>query len=281
MNQKLICNKISNAALKALLYEVSVSPKPGLVDRFNNGSHTDMDMFTFIDSSVALNTYFYDCAQITLDNHNLSYDDLFKLLRKRGIQADEDMLSSTKNINTHKGAVFSIGLLASAAALTYMNYGKFDSDKIFFEAGEICRHSFLKDFDNIDYNNKTNGENIYLNHGIKGIRGEAASGFPTIRNQSLPFLYSLENTNLSFNDKCILTLIKIMSVADDTNIVSRGNVDSLSYVKEKSKSILDMPLDSQIEEVHEFDKDLISKNLSPGGSADLLAATLMVYFLNN
>jgi triphosphoribosyl-dephospho-CoA synthase len=72
-----------------------------------------------------------------------------------------------------------------------------------------------------------------------------------------------------------------MSVADDTNIVSRGNVDSLSYVKEKSKSILDMPLDSQIEEVHEFDKDLISKNLSPGGSADLLAATLMVYFLNN
>lgn len=281
MNPKLICNKISNAALKALLYEVSVSPKPGLVDRFNNGSHTDMDMFTFIDSSVALNTYFYDCAQITLDNHNLSYDDLFKLLRKRGIQADEDMLSSTKNINTHKGAVFSIGLLASAAALTYMNYEKFDSDKIFFEAGEICRHSFLKDFDNIDYNNKTNGENIYLKHGIKGIRGEAASGFPTIRNQSLPFLYSLENTNLSFNDKCILTLIKIMSVADDTNIVSRGNVDSLSYVKEKSKSILDMPLDSQIKEVHEFDKDLISKNLSPGGSADLLAATLMVYFLNN
>ncbi len=280
MNKKLICNKISNAALKALLYEVSISPKPGLVDRFNNGSHTDMDLFTFIDSSVALNSYFYDCAEITLDNQNLSYDDLFLLLRKRGIQADKDMLSSTKNINTHKGAVFSIGLLASASALTYINYGKFYSDKIFFEAGEICRHSFLKDFDNIDYNSKTNGENIYLKHGIKGIRGEAASGFPTIRNQSLPFLYSLDNTDLSFNDRCVLTLIKIMSEADDTNIVSRGNVDSLFYVKKKSKSILDMPLDSQIKEVYEFDNDLISKNLSPGGSADLLAATLMVYFLN-
>jgi triphosphoribosyl-dephospho-CoA synthase len=139
----------------------------------------------------------------------------------------------------------------------------------------------LKDFDNIDYSNKTNGKNIYLKHGIKGIRGEAASGFPTIQDGALPFLHSLENTDLSLNDKCVLTLIKIMSIADDTNIINRGNLDSLSYVKKKSKSILDMPLDFQIKEVYEFDKDLISKNLSPGGSADLLAATLMVYFFNN
>ncbi len=279
MNEKEICLYINNAAVKSLLYEVSVSPKPGLVDKYNNGSHSDMNMLTFIDSSIALNGYFYDCCSISLDNKDLPYDDLFNLLRIRGIKADKDMLKATGNINTHKGAVFSLGLLASASALTYEKKGFFDSETILFEAGEICRHSFLKDFDMINHNCITNGEEIYLKYGIKGIRGEAASGFPTIKNESLPYLKYLEKENINFNDRCVMTLLKIMSVADDTNIISRGSLKSLEYIKKKSKDILSMPLDSQINSTFDFDKDLIDKNLSPGGSADLLAATLMIYFL--
>jgi len=279
MNKKEICLYINNAAVKSLLYEVSVSPKPGLVDKYNNGSHKDMNMLTFIDSSIALNSYFYDCCQISLDNKDLAYDELFNLLRIRGIKADKDMLNATGNINTHKGAVFSLGLLASAAALIYSQNNSFDSEAIFFEAGEICRHSFLKDFEKINPDTKTNGEKVFLNYGIKGIRGEAAFGFPTIKDDSLPFLKSLEKEKIDFNDKCIMTLLKIMSVADDTNIISRGSLKELEYVKKKSKDILKLPLDSQIKAVFDFDKDLINKNLSPGGSADLLAATLLIYFL--
>ncbi|MDW7668543.1 MAG: triphosphoribosyl-dephospho-CoA synthase CitG [Bacillota bacterium] len=279
MNKEEICLYINNAAIKSLLYEVGVSPKPGLVDKYNNGSHSDMDILTFIDSSIALNGYFYDCCRISLDNKDLPYDELFNLLRTRGIKADKDMLRATGNINTHKGAVFSLGLLASAAALTYFQNNSFDSEDILIEAGEICRHSFLKDFNMINPGRITNGEEIYLKYGIKGIRGEAVSGFPTIRNEALPFINSLEKENINFNDKCVMTLLKIMSVADDTNIISRGSIESLDYIKKKSKDILSMPLDSQIKLIFEFDKDLIDKNLSPGGSADLLAATLMIYFL--
>src|SRR6056297_2292468 len=279
MNQKEICLYVNNAAIKSLLYEVSVSPKPGLVDRFNRGSHSDMDMLTFVDSSIALNGYFYDCCMISIDNKALPYEDIFKLLRKRGIKADEDMLKATGNINTHKGAIFSLGLIASAASLSYDNIGSFDSESVLYKAGEICRHSFLKDFDRINSNCITNGEEIFLKYGIKGIRGEAASGFPTIEKISLPFLKSLEKEKIDFNDKCIMTLLKIMSVAEDTNVISRGSLAELDYVKKKSKDILELPLDSQINAVFDFDKDLINKNLSPGGSADLLASTLLVYFL--
>jgi len=279
MNQKEICLYVNNAAIKSLLYEVSVSPKPGLVDRFNMGSHNDMDMLTFVDSSIALNGYFYDCCMISIDNKNLPYEKIFRLLRKRGVKADKDMLRATGNINTHKGAIFSLGLIASAAGLIYSRNNNFDSEAIFFEAGEICRHSFLKDFEKINPDKKTNGEEVFLNYGIKGIRGEAALGFPTIKDNSLPFLRSLEKEKIDFNDKCIMTLLKIMSAADDTNIISRGSIKDLEYVKKKSKDILELPLDSQIKAVFDFDKELISKNLSPGGSADLLAATLLVYFL--
>ena len=115
-----ICTKISKSAVKALLYEVNVSPKPGLVDRFNTGAHNDMDIFTFIESALALEAYFFDCCLITMENKDLDFKSLFNLLKKRGIQADKEMFKATGDINTHKGAIFSLGLMSSAAAMAHM-----------------------------------------------------------------------------------------------------------------------------------------------------------------
>ncbi len=100
-------------ATKAVLYEVSVSPKPGLVDRHTNGAHTDMDFFTFMASSSALSKGFMDIAKLS-NNYEGEASRLLTLLRPIGIEMEAAMFASTNKVNTHKGIIFSLGILVAA-----------------------------------------------------------------------------------------------------------------------------------------------------------------------
>ena len=106
MNNK----NIATLATKALLYEVSISPKAGLVSRLSNGSHKDMNFYTFIDSSLALHNYFLNCFDYGQENL-FSCPNFFKNLRELGKVARKEMYEATKGINTHKGTIFSMGIL--------------------------------------------------------------------------------------------------------------------------------------------------------------------------
>jgi len=277
-----ICTKISKAAVKALLYEVNVSPKPGLVDRFNTGAHNDMDIFTFIESALALEGYFYDCCRITMENSSLDFHKLFNLLKKKGIKADKEMFKATRGINTHKGAIFSLGLMSSAATMAHMKDHDFSYMKICNYAGLLSESIVKRDLDENKAKETTHGREIYNRYHISGIRGEAEAGFPTIRDHSYPYLLKLIKDGMSLNDASINVLMKIIMNTEDTNLISRGGLEGLKFAKFSADNTLragGMSTEEGIKEIKKMDRAFIKKNLSPGGSADLLAATLMLYFL--
>ena len=103
-------------AAKALLYEVCTTPKPGLVDRENAGAHRDMDIYTFMGSSAVLQPYFTRCAEIGIKTREQAAEETFRQIRFAGMLAEQEMYRQTRGINTHKGAVFSMGLACGASA---------------------------------------------------------------------------------------------------------------------------------------------------------------------
>ncbi len=280
-----LCEKIRYKAVTSLLYEVSATPKPGLVDRLNQGSHRDMDFFSFIASAAALSPYFYQCAKIGAEFPNTKSnkpDMLIKNLRPTGLCAEQAMYRATGGVNTHKGLIFSLGLICAATALCFRN----NAEKVTSE--EICNTVSLmtkgiceRELRQMDKKkNPSNGEMIYLKYGVMGIRKEVECGFPTVREHALPVFISLtEDPCCSLNNILVQTLLHIMAVNDDTNVLTRGNRETLEYVKNYSKMALDAggiltPTGTKI--INQMDKDFIERNISPGGSADLLAVTIML-----
>ncbi|HBH12027.1 MAG: 2-(5''-triphosphoribosyl)-3'-dephosphocoenzyme-A synthase [Clostridiales bacterium 38_11] len=284
MDNLSLTDKIKKAALKALLYEVVITPKPGLVDRINNGSHNDMDIFTFIDSALALESYFFDCAKIVLNNENEDFNQVFLLLRDRGKQADLDMFSATGGINTHKGAIFSLGLMSAAAAYSFRHGKRFNYISICNYVGKLTDTIFDLDFKDRQAENQTSGLAYYHSHGITGIRGEVKSGLPTIRNHSYPYLVKLIESGATLNDAAVNVLLKIIINCNDTNLLSRGGLEGINYAKQMAKETLEaggiLNKDGMIK-LQKMDEVFISKRLSPGGAADLLSCTLMLFFLND
>ena len=284
MGQNEFCTYISNIAIKSLLYEVSVSPKPGLVDRSNSGAHNDMDFFTFIDSSVSLIYYFYNCTKEGMLFQGEDKTKLLKLIRPYGLKAEADMFKATNGINTHKGLIFSMGIIAAAAGQHYVEFNKKQIATIeISNRVKAIAKNITKELDDIEEREDlTYGERLYLKYGIKGIRGEVENGFPTVTNYSLPVLRGLSNKDIHINHKLVHVLLHLLENTEDSNILGRHNLETLEYVKDKAKNALShggyLTPHGRLY-VEEMDKYFIERNISPGGSADLLAITIMLYML--
>lgn len=273
---------IAQKALLSLLYEVSASPKPGLVDRFNQGAHKDMDFFTFMASSAALSNYFNDCVVEGVKYSGQSPQKLFRSLREIGINAEKSMFEATNGVNTHKGLVFSLGIVCAAASCCMMENKPedIDADAICGKISQMTQGLCQRELTLLNKSEDlTNGERLYQKYGLKGIRGEVESGFPTVRNYSLPMLKKLKNMKtLHFNDILVQTLLHLMAVNEDTNIVARNDFETLEWVRKYAHQILisgGMLTNKGMKMVYEMDREFIRRNISPGGSADLLAVTVM------
>lgn len=261
--------KLVNLAVQSLLYEAALTPKPGLVDAANSGSHSDMNIFTFIDSSLALEESFkkyYDCAK----THSLQPQELFQAIRHIGIEAENAMFEATNNINTHKGANFSFGIVLAALGACHKD-SIYDLNSVRTYIMEMTKGLVKRELEDLqEYH--THGELMYQKHKITGIRGEVESGFPLIFDHALPFYLSNQKIN---EQECLLkTLLILMSYNQDSNILKRGGFEGLTYTQEAARNALKKPC--VIKAVETLNKEFISRNLSPGGSADLLALT---YFL--
>ncbi|SDJ97332.1 triphosphoribosyl-dephospho-CoA synthase CitG [Natronincola ferrireducens] len=280
-----VCEYISELALKSMLYEVSTTPKPGLVDRNNPGAHNDMDFFSFMASSGALAYTFYKCALAGLKFQGVDIKGLLHELRPIGIEGEEKMFRATKGINTHKGLIFSLGLIAAAAGLYYR-----ETKSLPMNAGDICNRikEMTEGISNKELGNTqeatalTYGEKLFRKYGIKGIRGEVEAGFPTVRCYGLPILRDLMKQNRNINDSLVQVLFHLMTVTEDSNVLGRHDWEALDYVKTTATEVLEMGgmfTERGKNKIIEIDKEFIKKNISPGGSADLLAVTIMFYLL--
>jgi len=281
------CECISEIAIKSMLLEVTATPKPGLVDRYNSGAHKDMDFFTFMKSSASQIHTFYNCALEGLKFEGNDKKEILKIIRPIGLAGESKMFNETKGINTHKGLIFSLGIIAAASGFNYRETKdhKMTAKDVCQQVIEITEGITARELGDVNHKETlTYGEELFKKQKVKGIRGEVESGFSTVRNHSLPIFIELMKGKGSLNDNLIQVLLHLMAVTEDVNILGRHGLEQLEYVKSESKAALalgGMFTEKGQKKIFELDEEFIEKNISPGGSADLLAVTLMLYFLNN
>ena len=277
-------DQAASAAVRGLLYEVSTTPKPGLVDRNNSGSHKDMDFFTFLDSSASLIPWFREFFCLGWDHSSEPDGQLFERLRYAGQRAETAMFSATGGINTHKGLVFASAILCGA--LGKVHAGR-KLPLPFTDVLQECRRlgkcslSDLHRPPNVQPPLPTNGERIFTAYGIRGARGEAAAGFPSAVQIGLPALRKWLSAGFSLNDSAAMALLTLISEVDDTNMVHRGGPELAKKRKEQAKILLSAVTKENFKEtLYTLDHQYMTENLSPGGCADLLAVSLMFHFLS-
>lgn len=282
-----VCVEIAELTIKSMNYELSATPKPGLVDRRNSGAHKDMDFFSFMSSSAVLFNTFYTCALMGMEFKSHDYYELLKRLRPVGIRGEKKMYKATNGINTHKGLIFSLGIIAAAAGSLsgkHKEKGYINAEDICKRVSDIAQGISGRELFNLkkDYN-LTYGEKLFLTYGTKGIRGEVENGFSTVLKYGLPVMKAYVKEK-DFNNVLVQVLLKLMSETDDSNVLGRNGPDALIYVKNSAKEALKLGGAFTCRGMHyikELDEEFIKKNISPGGSADLLAVTIMLYLLEN
>ena len=272
-------SRIARLACQALLYEVAVTPKPGLVDRANSGSHADMDFFTFQASAAALWPYFETCARIGMETRRLLPEETFARLREPGMLAEGEMLRATGGVNTHKGAIFSLGILC--AALGRMGWEYADKPQwLLYECAQMTAGLVAKDFAGLTAQTaKTAGQKLYLHYGITGVRGQAEAGFPAVLKVGLPKLEEGLQKGLSVNDAGCAALLAMLAASDDTNMISRSDYETQQRIALETAILLQRTPFPERETLEQMDRAFMEKNLSPGGTADLLAMTYFLHFL--
>jgi len=245
-----------NLAAEALKEEVRFTPKPGLVDLRNQGSHTDMDAAMFERSADSLRSYFAESFLLGAEEK-----DCMHKLQKAGMAAESRMLDATGGVNTHKGAIYAFGLTLAALG-NYIVRG----DDIFLHAGCLARSAAVSDA-------KTHGREVFQKYGIRGAREEAEAGLPTAKKAYLLLKQS--------DGDILTTLLHLIAECPDTNLLYRGGLNGLRYAQSWAKFVLGVPPALRPWLARYMDLAFIRKNLSPGGCADLLALALFLQKSDN
>ena len=266
---------VVNNALKGLLYEVSLNPKPGLVDPVSMGSHTDMNMFTFIDSSLSLKSYLDKAFKLGRNFEGSDLKLLFNALRAEGVLAEQTMFNATNNVNTHKGAIFSLGIWVTAIA-----YSTKDGSATMTEVRRVIQRMVEGLIEKDLASNRvamTAGEQQFQTYQLTGIRGEAVNGFPGVAEIAVPFLQATFGT---MTQRLLDTLMKIAATLEDSTLIKRAKTpDVLAEIKEWTSIYFKLG-GSHTEEgmkyLYDLDRVFIERNLSIGGSADTLILTIFI-----
>ncbi|UMB59550.1 triphosphoribosyl-dephospho-CoA synthase [Lutibacter sp. A80] len=275
-------NTLVAFASKAILYEISLSPKPGLVSFKDTGSHTDMHFFTFLNSAVALTPFFNKFCELGYA-YTGKIEEILPKIRHIGIKAEQEMFKATGNVNTHKGIIFLFGISLFSIAKIISENNRFSDTTFKYLVIEIS-NGIVKN--ELELNSKkvaTHGELMYKKYGKlgAGIRQEVAEGFPSVFKNALPFLDKNFKNHQKLNQEEIqeilqTTLLHIISLNNDSNILYRSNFEALTHVKKLAKNAIHSK--KSYIELCNYCKE---NNISPGGSADLLSVSLLIHFVKN
>jgi len=274
--QYLVSKRISSLAFNSLIEEVNLTPKPGLVDQNNNGSHKDMNISLFFKSSNTIEPYLFKISQFcfNLDPQKNKKDLNFEI-RKIGIECEKAMFEATSGINTHKGAIFSFSLFIYAIIQLTQEQAILSSISIGNRI-KLISTNFDKEFKSSDSSSK--GQIAYKLYKLKGIRGEAQLGYIHVID-AFAFFKTLLKTYCYKTSLC-WTLIWLIANIDDTNIVTRKDFETGKWAQTECQKALKTKDFNNLEIIKELDRKFIKKNISPGGSADLLALTIFLYKLS-
>ncbi len=253
-------------AVRSLYHEVSLYPKPGLVSFIDSGSHTDMDGALFFKSLFGLRHYFYDIAFKSAQGF------LPSQLVKSGIEAEKKMYEITNGINTHKGAIFSLGILCAVIAkLTYQQ------EKLsLLEIQEAIIEDWRPYLKTHDAPSDSHGMAMMAQYNIQGALQMASTGYESVFKLFMKLIH-LEPLDQTFYG--LLAYKQLLLSIDDTNVLYRAGMKGLIYARERVKTAINsddkaLSIKKAIELHHDFSK----RQISPGGVADMVA---MLYFLRN
>ena len=266
---------IADYADQALLSELMLTPKPGLVDRRNCGAHHDMDFRTFLASARAIAPWW---RRFVEKGHATAWTParaLLPLVRPIGVLCEQAMFQATHGVNTHKGAVFSLGLLCAGAGRLLAQGIALSRERICAQVASMCAGLVERELNSTE-EPRTAGERVFRRYGLSGARGEAASGYALVREVALPVYDRLRREGWRDEVALLQVLLHLLAINADTNVVSRGGLAGLEYVREYARLLLReggvLAADGE-ERMAAFDDALIARRLSPGGSADLLGVT--------
>ena len=272
-----VARQIAVCAVRSLYEELVLYPKPGLVSLRDNGSHRDMNAATFMRSLFSLRHYF---QSISLAGWRAAP---FAELKQLGVQAERTMLLATGGVNTHRGAIFVLGLLCAAAGACVRQQLRLSPTQLRATLRQHWGVALLHHAGHIGSQHKlSHGQQAAKLFAVSGAREEGALGFPAVFEIGVPrWLATWGNTNDVYHAQidCLFALMANMS---DTNVVHRGGVAGADWVKSQARAFLlaggSAALDwyCKAEQMHHA---FIERHLSPGGAADLLAASRFVVAL--
>ncbi len=267
---------IAHLATQALQAELDTTPKPGLVDKDNNGAHRDMDYALMQRSIDTLHPYFVKLALLgcadALPTHTS--------IRDIGIEAEKAMLSATNGVNTHKGALFSMGLAVVAAAHEERKIAA-NEEQILKErnGGEdvlVSLQTTIKALAaSFPDTNGTHGSKAKLlskgTTAIKGALDNAREGYEMLFAEWLPFYIERRKERDAYT--LHKTLLRIMCDLDDTNVIYRTDLATAEEVKQEARALLDSFSKAALKDM---DRRYTARNISPGGAADMLSLTVFI-----
>ncbi|WP_432668693.1 triphosphoribosyl-dephospho-CoA synthase [Pseudomonas umsongensis] len=265
-----LAERLADLAVDALIDEADLSPKPALVDRRGNGAHTDLHLGLMHASALALWPAFKEMAQaaIEMGEVGLPLREAIGLIGREGEQA---MLATTNGVNTHRGAIWALGLLVAAVALEPHSTA---AGAIALRAARLA----LLD-DRYAPRPLSHGAQVAQRYGVRGAREEAQLGFPAVIQRALPQLKRSRAVGHGEQNARLDALLAIMTNLADTCVLYRAGEEGLSTMQLGAQAVLDAGGSASLagrRRLHELDQQLIALNASPGGAADLLASCLFI-----
>lgn len=264
---------IGRAATLALHDELALAPKPGLVSFVDTGSHDDMDARTFMRSLFALRGYFVRIGELGAARSP------FGALEACGLQAEQCMLAATGGINTHRGAVFLLGLLCAAAGAAQADAHPLTTtalrDALRTHWGDALAARCARP-------SRLPGGIAARRFGLRSASDEAASGFPVLFETVVPAWHAARAQGLAGDRLRLQVFFATLAVLDDSNLAHRGGLEGLHYARRRARDFLDQggamrpdaPADAWA--IH---REFVARRLSPGGCADLLGAACWLHRL--
>lgn len=271
-----LCHALADLAVDALIDEADLSPKPALVDRRGSGAHGDLHLGLMHASALSLWPCFREMAEAAAGFGEIGLP-LREALGRIGREGEAAMRVTTAGVNTHRGAIWALGLLVAARALAPHEH---DAGAIAAKAGRIA----LLEDRFAPRQQDSHGLQVQRRYGVRGAREEAQAGFPTLLGHGLPQLHASRRNGAGEQNARLDALLAIMTCLDDTCVLWRAGLEGLHAMQQGARAVLAAGGSASLagrRALRELDTSLLALNASPGGAADLLAACLFLDNLGN